>query len=254
VKFYKSRLAFIIFFILVSDLTTSGVAISYKVGVSRNNELIWKCKVCNQAELNNIFGTDWDTSGIFTNLSVGSKMKWNITSTLSNTTIKSITFDIWYWNLRVNWGIRDNLSQIVFPSNPEDFSDDMSALHRFSFISFWFPTPVGEYMGELNLNNIYDVDNRVLPTINIIIPKDGFSPGYPNKDITIIALYNDRGILSSYKLYSKGNRVIIDIALDYLPFYVIPTLVGLIIIFILGITYYIKKNRKLTTFLSKIKK
>jgi hypothetical protein len=210
--------------------------------------------VCNQEELNNIFGTEWNTSGVFVNLSVGSRMKWNITSTLSNETTKRIRFDIWNWNLRADWGILDNSSQIIFPSNPEDFSADMSVLYRFSFVSFWFPTPVGEYMGGLILNVIYDVDNRVLPTININIPKDNFSPGYPNKDITIIALYNDRGILSSYKLYGKGNKVIIDIALDYLPFYVIPTLIGLIIIVIIGATYYIKKNRKLITFLSKIKK
>jgi len=253
-KIRNIKLLFLISFIFVGSLTTSVASVSYQIGVSPNNQLIWNCNVCNKVELNNIFGSEWDKSGVLTNLSVGSRMKWNITSTLSNETIKRIKFDIWYWNLKTDWGSRDNLSQIIFPSNPEDFSGDMSTLYKYSFISFWFPIPVGEYMGALKLNTIYDVDNRVLPTININILKDNFSPGYPNKDITIIAFYNDRGILSSYKLYSKGNKVIIDIALDYLPFYVIPTLIGLIIIFIIGVTYYIKRNRKLTAFLSKIKK
>ena len=251
---YKLKFTFLIFFLFFSGLTSSVVGISYKVGVNRDDKLIWECNVCNQAELNIIFGTEWDTLGPFTNLSVGSRMKWNITSTLSNETIRRINFDIWYWTLRLDWSIKDNHSQIVFPTNPEDFSGDLSALNKFAFVPFWFPTPVGDYLGGLNLNRIYEVDNRVLPTINTNIPKDNLSPGYPNKDITIIALYNDRGILSSYKLYGRGNKVIIDIALDYLPFYVIPTLIGLIIVFTLGIIYYVKKNRKLTAFLSKIKR
>jgi len=85
----------------------------------------------------------------------------------------------------------------------------------------------------------------VLTTLNVYIPKDGILTGYPNKDIKIIAIYNDRGILKTYKLYSKENRVIIDIALDFLPFYVIPSLIGLMVAFSIGFTFYIIKKKKL---------
>ncbi|MFW9896824.1 MAG: hypothetical protein ACFFD7_13545, partial [Candidatus Thorarchaeota archaeon] len=105
--------------------------------------------------------------------------------------------------------------------------------------------PIGEYMGGLSirLNEWYDVDNRVLPTINVEILKDGISSGYPNKNIKIIAIYNDCGVLNSYKLYGKDNTVIIDIYLDFLPVYVIPTLIILVVAFLLGLGYYLIRNK-----------
>jgi hypothetical protein len=110
-------------------------------------------------------------------------------------------------------------------------------------VPFWLPIPVGEYLGGLNLSDEYNVDNRVLPTLNVEIGKN--ETGFPSKDIKIIAIYNDQGILNSYKLYVKGNVVIIDISFDFLPFYVIPTLIGLTVIFSLGIILDITKKRKI---------
>ena len=109
---------------------------------------------------------------------------------------------------------------------------------------FWFPTPVGDYLGSLNLIKWYDVDNRVLPTLNVEIPKNIITSNLPTKDIYIIAIYNDQGILDSYKLYTKGNVVIIEISLDSLPLYVIPSLVSLTVIFFIGIVIYIYKKRR----------
>jgi len=83
-----------------------------------------------------------------------------------------------------------------------------------------------------------------LPTLNVEINKDEILPGFPSKDIQIIAIYNDHGLLNSYKLYIKSNIVIVDISLDFLPFYVIPTLIGLTTIFSLSIIFYISKKRK----------
>jgi hypothetical protein len=76
----------------------------------------------------------------------------------------------------------------------------------------------------------------------VYVPKDDFYLGN-NKGIDIIAIYNDRGILNSYKLYGKDNTVIIDIALDFLPSYVIPTLIGLVVVFSIGIAFYIIKKK-----------
>ena len=124
------------------------------------------------------------------------------------------------------------------------YKSDIYVVMRGAQLPFWFPIPVGEYMGGLDLNAWYDVDNRVLPTLNVDISKDAISPGYPNKDIEIIAIYNEEGILSSYKLYTKGNVVIVDIALDFLPFYVIPTLIILFTVLSLGVIVYIIKKYK----------
>lgn len=172
-------------------------------------------------------------------------MKWKINSTEINSTIISIEYDIWYWNLGEEWGIKDNSSQITIFVDPDDYSTNYWFLNYTSLVPFLLPIPVGEYLGDLsvNLNDFYDVDNRVLPTLNVEVLKDNISPGYPNKDLKIIAIYNDRGILNSYKLYGKENTVIIDIALDFLPIYVIPSLIGLMVVFSIGVAFYIIKKK-----------
>ena len=220
-------------------------AINYGIGVNQSNELVWKCKVCNNAEMDNIFGSEWDSSGIFTNLSKGAYMKWKINSTIINSTLLSIEYDIWYWNLSDEWGNKDNSSQINIFVDPNDYSTNYLFLMYTSLVPFLLPIPVGEYLGGLSvkLHDSYDVDNRVLPTLNLEVLKDNFYPGYPNKDIKIIAIYNDHGVLNSYKLYGKGNTVIIDIALDFLPVYVIPSLIGLVVIFSIGVAFYVIKKK-----------
>jgi len=233
--------------ILTSGIISSGNAANFGIGINSNEEIVWICKVCNTAELDSIFGSGWDGSGIFTNLTQGTRMKWKINSTEVNSTTFSIKYDIWYWNLSDEWGIKDNRSNIKFYINPDDYFVDYSFLNYSSLVPFLLPIPVGDYLGDLStkLNSWYDVDNRVLTTLNVIIPKDGILPGYPYKDIKIIAIYNDRGILNTYKLYGKENRVIIDIALDFLPFYVIPSLIGLVVTFSIGFTFYIIKKKKI---------
>jgi hypothetical protein len=139
------------------------------------------------------------------------------------------------------------MSEMVYFCDPTDYSPELNFSNYASLVPFWFPIPVGEYMGGLGLrlNEWYDVDNRVLPTLNVEIEPSAFSPGFPSKSIRIIAIYNDQGILNSYKLYIKGNVVIIDIGLDYLPVYVLPTVIGLLCAFSLSIIIYGIRKRKL---------
>ena len=241
----KILLGCLLVFIFISGIISNVYALNYGIGVNQNDELVWKCKVSNNYEIDLIFGSEWDSSGIFTNLSRGTKMKWKINTAEINDTVSSIEYDIWFWSLKDDWGVNDNSSQINFFVDPKEYSENYNFLNFTSLVPFWFPIPVGEYIGglSLNLSTWYDVDNRVLPTLNVHIPKDDISPGYPNKEISIIAIYNDRGVLSSYKLYGEGNTVIIDIALEDLPFYVIPSLIGLFIAFSLGTIFYILKKK-----------
>ena len=247
IKMLKRKIFLIsILTLLISNslILTDVVGLEYRVGVNKNDELIWKCKVSNNLELNNLFGIGWDNTGIFNNISKGMKMRWKINNIeLSETYIK-LNFSMWTWNSRTIWGAKDNDSQIIYYSNPNDYSRELNFSNYLSLVPFWFPIPVGDYMGGLNLNDWYDVDNRVLPTINVEIEENAILPGFPSRDLKIIAIYNDQGILNSYKLYIKGNVVIIDIAYDFLPLYVIPTLIGLICVFVLGIIIFIIKKRK----------
>jgi len=220
-------------------------ALGYSTGVKQNQNFVWKCNVCNELEMNAIFGSLWDNFGDFKNLSTGKKMKWEVSNVVINETFISINIDTWDWSKKKNWGIKDNTSQIVYFTNPDNYSDDELNFSDYSsLVPFWFPTPVGEYLGGLNLIKWYDVDNRVLPTLNVEIPKNAITSNLPTKGIYIIAIYSDQGILDSYKLYTKGNVVIIDISLDFLPLYVIPSLVSLTVIFFIGIVIYVYKKRR----------
>jgi hypothetical protein len=210
------------------------------VGVHEDQEIIWKCNVCNQNKMEAIFGSEWNDSGIFDNLSVGKRMKWKINNFQINQSYSKINFSIWVWTSESIWGTKDNDSEIVY------FFDNIeSNFSRYtSLVPFWFPIPIGEYLGSLELNEWYDVDNRVLPTINVDIDEDAISLGIPQSRIKIIAIYNEQGILCSYKLYTIGNVVIIDISLDFLPIYVIPTLIGLLGIFFVSLIIYLYNIRR----------
>lgn len=241
-------LEFVFFLLLLANTISNVNAIDYRVGVNNSQELIWKCNVSNQIEMDNIFGNDWDESGIFENLSKGKRMKWKINNIEVDETFTKLNFSIWGWTNRTTWGDKDNDSQIIFFSNPKNFTKDLNFSSYSSLVPFWFPVPVGEYMGGLSLNEWYDVDNRVLPTLNVEIEENALLPGFPSKGIKIIAIYNDQGILNSYKLYIEGNVVILDIVFDFLPVYVIPTMIGLMSFFVLSIIIFVIKKRKTRIF------
>ncbi|MFX1454290.1 MAG: hypothetical protein ACFFDB_02845 [Promethearchaeota archaeon] len=238
-------LSFTLIVIVSSGLISKVYAGNFNLGVRQNENIIWKCGVCNKAEMENVFGMGWDNSGVFKNLNKGMRMKWKINSTEINNTIFTIKYDIWNWNLNQEWGVKDNTSQVNIYVNPMEYSTNLSFLNYTSLVPFFLPIPIGAYIGglSLKLNEWYDIDNRVLPTINVEIFKDGINPGYPNKNIKIVAIYNDYGVLNSYKLYGKDNTVIIDIYLDFLPFYVIPTLIILVAALLIGLGYYLFRNR-----------
>ncbi len=243
-KLKKKRLIFnsIIFFLFLSNLVSIVNAFNYSVGVHEDQEIIWRCNSCNQMEMELIFGSEWNDSGVFVNLTVGSQMKWQINSFEVNQSFSKINFSVWYWTRESIWGTKDNESVIIYNFNSMESNFTIYT----SLVPFWFPVPVGEFMGNLELVEWYDVDNRVLPTINVEIEEDAISLGVPQKRIKIIAIYNDQGILYSYKLYTAGNVVIVDISLDYIPIYVLPTLTGLLVVFSVSIIIYIFKNRRKT--------
>ena len=148
----------LLFFILTSGKISTVFAVNYGMGISQNDGLVWKCKVCDITEMDNVFGSEWDSSGIFTNLSGGAYMKWEINSIIINSTIASIGYDIWYWDLSNEWGIKDNNSQINIFVNPDDYSPNYLFLMYTSLVPFLLPTPVGEYLGGLSvkLHDLYD--------------------------------------------------------------------------------------------------
>jgi hypothetical protein len=217
---------------------------SFTIGVKRNEEFVWSCNRCNKLEIEEIFGNSWDDSGFFENLSLNRIMKWKINSVESNATSLWINLSTWNWRKPNKWGNEDKILSIFHYLIPSDYGNNLNFTSNLPFIPIWFPIPVGDYIGELSFSEIYDIDNRVLATINVNMQKSEISFNYPSKPISIIAIYNSKGILNSYKLYIEGNVVIIDISLVDLPFYAIPSTIGLLSGFFISIGIYLYLKRK----------
>lgn len=251
----KRNLYISIFLITISSIsfTTDVIALNYEFGFEINDELIWKCHQCDFNKMNNLFGDNWRNSGLFEELSQGKEMKWVInekgwrinTSTYLKTLYANVS--IWMWNYEENWGSYDYNKEFSYLNYPSQYPSEYNLSNVIPFIPFWFPVPVGEYIGSLKLSSIYDIDNRVLPTINVKITKGFLEPDYPSERIVIVAVYNAEGLLSSFKLYTSGNVVVIDIEFESLPIYAIPATLGLIGAFFIAIILYIRKQRKRVT-------
>ena len=215
----------------------------YQNGIKINDELIWNCHLCDDNKMDALFGEFWNEAGIFENLSANRRMKWSVNMIEENATTLSALFSIWMWRFEDNWGTQDDSSKFSYLKNPSLYPSGFNFTDVFPFIPFWLPVPVGEYLGEIPLGEIYDVDNRVLPTLNVYIIKNSIHLNEPAESVYFIAVYNSNGILSSFKLYTSGNVVLVDISLENLPIFVIPSTIGLVLAFVCSIVLYIKKKR-----------
>ncbi|MBY9009595.1 MAG: hypothetical protein KGD74_07010 [Candidatus Lokiarchaeota archaeon] len=233
----------ILLLLFILGFSSNVFALEYQNGIKTDDELIWNCHICDNNKMDALFGDNWNQAGIFENLSANRRMKWKVNMLEENSTTLSAIFNIWMWNFEDNWGTQDNSSKLSYLKNPSLYPEDFNFTDVLPFIPFWLPVPVGEYLGEVALGDIYDIDNRVLPTINVQIIKDSIHPNEPTETVYFIVVYNSNGILSSFKLYTQGNVVVVDISLDNLPIFVIPSTIGLILTFICSIVLYIKKKR-----------
>jgi hypothetical protein len=229
-----ASIIFILIFII--GFASDVVALNYTFGFTTDEELVWKCNFCDINKMNNIFGENWSSTGLFENLSQGKRMRWQGYVTKINDTSLSRTFNISVWK---NEGSYDYSAEFSYLKDPSKYNLSIAL----PFVPFWLPVPVGNYLGELNLSSIYDVDNRVLPTINVQISRGFLEPSLPSEKVYIIAIYNSDGILSSFKLYTIENVVVIDIIFEPLPIYVVPLTIGLICAFFIAIILYVKKQR-----------
>ena len=232
----------LLFFFMLS-FSSNVIAVEYQNGIKTSDELIWNCLLCDDNKMDALFGEFWNEAGIFENLSVNKRMKWSVNMVEENSTTLSALISIFMWRFEDNWDTPDNSSKFSYLKNPSFYPNSFNFTVLLPFIPFWLPVPVGEYLGEIPLGDIYDVDNRVLPTLNVQIIKDSIRPNEPTETVYIIAIYNSNGILSSFKLYTHGNIVVVDISLESLPIFVIPSMIGLILTFVCSIVLYVKKKR-----------
>jgi len=233
----------VLFFLFMSGFPSNVLANDYQNGIKTNDELIWNCHLCDDRKMDELFGEFWNDAGIFENLSENRRMKWSVNMVEENSTTLSALFSVWMWRVEDNWGAQDNSSKISYLKNPILYPSGFNFTNTLPFIPFWLPVPVGEYLGEIPLGEIYDVDNRVLPTLNVQITKGSIHHSEPTETVYFIAVYNTNGILSSFKLYTSGNVVVVDISLESLPIIAVVSTIGLVLAFVCSIVLYIKKKR-----------
>jgi len=227
-----------LFLIFMGSFASNVIALDYSIGFRTGDQLIWKCNICNINEMNALFGVSWRDAGLFENLSQGKRMKWEVNAIeqISSRILASV--NVWMWKNEENWGTHDNITESSYLKNPIQYPTNFNFSTHLPFVPFWLPVPIGDYLGEMKLSKLYDVDNRVLPTLNV-------QPITITENVYIIAVYNLNGILSSYKLYITGNVVVIDISLDTIPLYAIFSTIGLISAFIIVIYLYVKRKRNI---------
>ena len=218
--------------------------LAYDFGIQLNSELIWKCNLCKTQELDSILGIDWSNTSFFKDIDQGKMMKWKVLSLEKDEERLNLTINLWKWQVESAWEESDEVKSFWYYSDPTQYPDNYNFSRNFPFIKAWLPLPMSEYVRELDLNQIYDIDDRVLFTIYIQI--DGYGDS-PDQVINMIAIFNESGFLQVFKIYLPGNVILLDITLDQIPIYTIPVIIcifgALIGVFIFYI-FYLRPRRE----------
>jgi hypothetical protein len=189
---------------------------------------------------------NWSSSRFFEHIDQGKKMKWEIISLEKEEGKLNLTVNMWKWQSENIWVNITNQKSYWYYSNPSEYPNNYNFSKNFPFIEPWLPLPMSEYTSNLNLNQIYDIDDRVLFTIYIDVEKDYISNNNPSQAINVIAIFNENGFLNIFKIYLGGNIVLLDISLEYIPIYAIPTVIlifGFLIGAILFYIFYLRPRR-----------
>lgn len=238
-------------------ITTSNVVASnYDIGVDEGDKFTWKCNICDEKKMEDLFGKNWNSNGtgLFEELKRGNRMRLTVKETdkdlkiynpssQKNEEFFSITFKKWIWTNDDEWGDYDYKDQITHYSDPKDYSDDLIFPN---FAPIWLPLPLDDYLKEIDLYEGYSIDtrSRTILAISCEIKKYDLKGDYPTEYIKIHAIYNDQGILRSYKLYIENHLIIVEIVLEnksiltIIEFF-IPVI---LVICYIGIIYFIYKK------------
>ena len=244
------------FLITLFFFSTNCYAHKFDFGVEKGDQLIWKCNVCNKDKLEKILGKNWNEnlSSNFNNIDQNKKMKWYIKDIIYDSKIFNpetnkyedvlvLEYNKWTWTENDNWKEKDHEDQHLYYANPKNYPKN----YMFpEFAPLCVPVPFGDYLKDIDLYKGYSIDTRAIYAITCEINKYDLEGDYPTEFIKIQAMYNRKGIVTSYKLYLEENQVILDISLVNELIFKLDTtspFVQLIIAAIyIGIIYFIYKK------------
>lgn len=245
-KHKRMSFGILILSLLFCNITIKPV-LSYDFGHQPSNELIWRCDICKTEELYSIFGMNWSSSGLFEHIDQGKKMKWEILSLEKEGGRLNLTVNTWKWQDENTWANSTDQKSYWYYSSPSEYPNNFNLSKNFPFLKLWLPLPMSEYVSNLNLSQIYDVDDRVLFTIYIHVDKDYISYNSPSQAINVIAIFNENGFLETFKIYLQRNVILLSLSLEYIPIFAIPTVIfifGFLIIALLLYFFYLRPRRK----------
>ena len=233
---------FLISFLLMPTIIMT-TASSYEVGFEVDDEIIWVCNKLDESKMENIFGEDWDNSGIFNDLDQGDRSKWRITVINEDTDFLGrdtfeVSYDFWEWTSSDKWGNEDSQEINIKLQEPDEYLDN----HKPSGAWFWIPIDPADYLSDIDLDPTVDVDGT---SIEIDFEEGEYGGGIPEEDITIVGKYNNDGILSSVTYLDNNDESFCVISLaGYIPGYEIPLILGISLTSIIGIISIILKKNK----------
>jgi len=105
---------------------------------------------------------------------------------------------------------------------------------------------VWRLLKKIDLYEGYSIDTRALYAITCEINKHDLEGDYPTEYVKIQAMYTNKGILTSYKLYLDDHQVILDITLENDSIFkfdnISPFIPIIIAVIYFGIVYFIYKK------------
>ena len=254
IKFFLLGIIFSLIFLI--GFNANVFATKSEIKVEEDDEFIWQCNLCDGDKMKDLFGNGWDGNGtgLFEKLKQGGQMKLLIKDTdddiviyntkeLKDEEFIGITYNKWFWTRKDVWGHHDIKIQSNYYDNPKDYPDDYILPN---IAPIWLPFPIDDYLKKADLYEGYSIDARSIPTISCEVEKNDMKGDYPTEYFKVQAIYNEKGILKSYKLYIENHKVIVDISLEtefiFSPLiwlYLIPAIFAL---FYIGLIYIIYKK------------
>jgi hypothetical protein len=168
---------------------------NYTMGVETNEEYGWILTKLNDAKMESFFGTNWEQQfGLLPNPNKADKMKLNITSLTENSTHWEIDYNIWDWKNRLtDFSTTPSSSDtLVYRREPFNYTQPHNMTNIIPFIT---PKPVPVYLERMNLTNYYDVNTYYGQGYVGLTYEDSKNIGGDDIYISIVALYNEEGLL-----------------------------------------------------------
>ena len=252
--------SFLLFATMILMLHTNSIAgddddEDYEIGFKEGDEFVWTCKIFNEEKMNDAWGSNWDNYELFEEIESGKKMKMEITKitnksyimyspeTTLNESAYKVEYEIWRWSNNEKFSDVDSEDEeFSWFINPGYYGED---LYLDAIMIFWIPIQIEEYLDNLELYKWWYSDEDTLLYERYGSERlNWYNPSIHRGDLLIETTYNEKGIMSSYKILNDDEEVILELALETDTAFIIPLIIIVIAIAsALAIVYIVMRKK-----------